>query len=212
MKTDQLIDMLAKRVEPEPPPPWRKRLALTLLVGLGVAVLLMVIALGVRPDIGAARMPVMMKALFSAAAAAAVLPLAVRLMRPGRPLGRRLAAVGVFVALAALVVCVALMGAPEDRRLDMWLGAGRMPWCVVLIPLLAAPTAALLLWLMRAFAPTRLALAGAAIGALSGGLGAMAYAMYCPTDSVAFVVTWYSIGIGFCAALGAALGSRILRW
>jgi hypothetical protein len=212
MKTDKLIDMLAKGVAPAERPRWRRRLAITLLVGLGVAVLLTAIGLGVRPDIGAARMPVMMKALFAAAAAAVALPLAVRLMRPGRPLGWRLAAVGVFFALSALVAGVALMGAPEDRRLDMWLGAARMPWCVVLIPILAAPSAALLLWLMRAFAPTRLALAGAAIGALSGGLGAMAYAMYCPTDSVAFVVTWYSVGIGFCAALGAAIGSRFLRW
>lgn len=212
MKTDQLIDMLSKGVEPAERPRWRRRLAITLLIGLGVAVLLTAIGLGVRPDIGAARMPVMMKALFAAAAAAVVLPLAMRLMRPGRPLGWRLAAVIVFFALAALVVGVALMGAPEERRMDMWMGVGGAPWCVVLIPILAAPAAALLLWLMRAFAPTRLALAGAAIGALAGGLGAMAYAMYCPTDSVAFVVTWYSVGIGFCAALGAAIGSKVLRW
>lgn len=212
MKTDQLIDLLAKGVEPAERPRWRQRLALTLLVGLGVAVLLTAIGLGVRPDIGAARMPVMMKAMFAAAAAAVILPLAVQLMRPGRPLGWRLAAVALFFAVAALAVFIALMGAPEDRRMDMWLGAGRVPWCVLLIPLLAAPTAALLLWLMRAFAPTRLALTGAAIGALSGGLGAMAYAMYCPTDSMAFVVTWYSVGIGFCAALGAAIGARFLRW
>jgi len=212
MKTDQLIDMLSKGVEPAERPRWRMRLAITLIAGLALAALLTVIGLGVRPDIGAARMPVMMKALFAAAAAALMLPLAVRLMQPGRPLGWRLAAVGVFAAIAALAVCIALLGAPEDRRLDIWLGAGRMPWCVVLIPILAAPAAALLLWLMRAFAPTRLALMGAAIGALSGGLGAMAYAMYCPTDSVAFVVTWYSLGIAFCAALGAAIGSRFLRW
>lgn len=212
MKTDQLIDLLAKGVEPAERPRWRRRLAITMLVGLVVAALLTAIGLGVRPDIGAARMPVMMKALFAAAAAAVMLPLAVRLMRPGRPLGWRLAAVGVFGLVCVVTVALALMGAPEDRRLEVWMGASGTPWCVVLIPILAAPAAALLLWLMRAFAPTRLALAGAAIGALSGGLGAMAYAMYCPTDSVAFVVTWYSVGIGFCAALGAAIGSRILRW
>ncbi|MBL8531151.1 MAG: DUF1109 family protein, partial [Hyphomonadaceae bacterium] len=62
------------------------------------------------------------------------------------------------------------------------------------------------------FAPTRLALAGAAIGAISGGVGAMAYAMYCPTDSVAFVTTWYSLAIALCAAIGAGVGSRLLRW
>ena len=40
----------------------------------------------------------------------------------------------------------------------------------------------------------------------------MAYAMYCPTDSVAFVTTWYALAIAVCAALGALLGSRLLRW
>jgi hypothetical protein len=212
MKTQSLIDMLAKGGEPAARPRWAARLGVTLAVGLLIAVLLTVIGLGVRPDIGAARMPVMMKALFAAAAAAVILPLAVRLMRPGRPLGWRLAAIALFVGVCVIAVCVALLGAPEDRRLEMWLSTGGVPWCVVLIPLLAAPAAALLLWMMRAFAPTRLALTGAAVGALSGGLGAMAYAMYCPTDSVAFVVTWYSLGIGACAALGAAIGSRFLRW
>src|SRR5690606_11552419 len=104
------------------------------------------------------------------------------------------------------------MGADPGERMEKLMGPSGMPWCLVLIPILAAPTAALLLWLMRSFAPTRLALSGAAIGALSGGVGAMAYAMYCPTDSLPFVVTWYSLAIGLCAALGAGLGSRLLRW
>lgn len=213
MKTDQLIDLLAKGVEPAERPRWMRRLAITLLAGLAAAAVLVVIGLGVRPDIGAARMPVMMKALFSAAAAAVMLPLVVQLMQPGRPLGWRLAAVGVFAAMCLLATAVALMGAPEDRRLAMWMGSGSgVPWCVVLIPILAAPAAALLLWMMRAFAPTRLALAGAAIGALSGGVGAVAYAMYCPTDSVAFVTTWYAVAIAVCAALGALIGSKFLRW
>jgi hypothetical protein len=82
----------------------------------------------------------------------------------------------------------------------------------VLIPILAVPAAALLTWFMRAFTPTRITLTGAAIGALSGGVSAMAYAMYCPTDSVAFVTTWYTLAIAVCAALGALVGSRFLRW
>jgi hypothetical protein len=34
--------------------------------------------------------------------------------------------------------------------------------------------------------------------------------MYCPTDSVAFVTTWYTLAIAVCAALGALVGSRFL--
>jgi hypothetical protein len=170
------------------------------------------IGLGVRPDIGAARMPVMWKTLFAAAAAMVMLSLALQLMRPGRPLGWRIGAVFVFFALCALATIIALIGEMPERRWEAWMGGAAFPWCVVLIPVIAAPTAALLVWLMRAFAPTRLAMAGAAIGALSGGVGAMAYAMYCPTDSVAFVTTWYALAIALCAALGALIVSRFLRW
>jgi hypothetical protein len=156
-------------------------------------------------------MPVMMKAMFSALCAAIILPVAVQLMKPGRPLGWRIGAVVLFAGVCVVATLVALMGKDPSERMQAWMGGG-VPWCVVLIPVLAAPTAALLLWLMRAFAPTRLALTGAAIGALSGGIGAMAYAMYCPTDSMAFVTTWYTLAIAVCAALGALVGSKLLRW
>lgn len=188
-------------------------MAITLVVGLLVAAALVAIGLGVRPDIGTARMPVMMKAMFSALAAAVILPIAVQLMKPGRPLGWRLGAIVIFVGVCALATIVALMGEMPEQRWQAWMGGeGRAPWCVVLIPVLAAPAAALLTWFMRAFAPTRITLTGAAIGALSGGLSAMAYAMYCPTDSVAFVTTWYTLAIAVCAALGALIGSKFLRW
>jgi len=211
MKTDHLIDLLARGAEPAEPVRWRLRLAFTLIAGLAIAAILVAIGLGVRPDIGVARMPVMMKAMFSAAAAAAILPIAARLMRPGRPLGWRIGAAVLFFAVCAIATVVALMGEMPEARWEAWMG-GTFPWCVVLIPILAAPTAAGLVWLMRAFAPTRLAMAGAAIGAVSGGVGAMAYAMFCPTDSVAFVTTWYAIAIAACAALGALIVSRLLRW
>ncbi len=211
MKTEQLIDMLARGIEPAERPCWARRLALMLVVGLLAAALLVVLGFGVRPDIGAAPMPVMLKALFSAAAAAAILPLAVQLMKPGRPLGWRIGAIGMFVGVCTLAAIVALMGETPRERLQAWTGGG-FPWCLVLVPILAAPSAALLFWLMRDFAPTRLGPTGAAIGALSGGIGAMAYSMYCPVDSLAFVTTWYVVAIALCAALGAIVGSKLLRW
>lgn len=213
MKTDDLINALSRGVEPAERPRWRMNLAVTLSVGLIAAAALVAIGLGVRPDIGAARMPVMMKALFSALAAAAILPIAVQLMKPGRPLGWRIGAIALFAGVCAIATIVALMGEMPEERWQAWMGGeGQAPWCVVLIPILAVPAAAMLTWFMRAFAPTRITLAGAAIGALSGGIGAMAYAMYCPTDSVAFVTTWYTLAIAVCAALGALIGSKFLRW
>ncbi|MGE0595022.1 MAG: NrsF family protein [Hyphomonadaceae bacterium] len=211
MKTDDLIAFLARGAEPEQRRRTGLRMAATLAAGFAVAALALVLILGMRPDIGAAITPVLLKAAFAAAAAAAVLPLAMQLAKPGRPLGWRLAAAFVFVAVSFGAAAIALLGAPSEARMQAWTG-GSFPWCLVLIPILAAPAAAGLVWLMRSFAPTRLTLSGAAIGALSGGVGAMAYAMYCPVDSIAFVTTWYVVAIAICAALGALIGARLLRW
>jgi hypothetical protein len=55
-------------------------------------------------------------------------------------------------------------------------------------------------------------LAGASVGALSGGIGAIIYAMICSLDSIAFVTIWYVAGIGISSALGAWLGAKVLHW
>lgn len=213
MKTDDLIEALSRNVEPAPPPPGPRRYAALALGGLGLGLLLLIATpnLGVRPDIGVALAPTLAKAAFSALAATMAAPLLLRLARPGRPLGWRLAALGGFFALCALIAAVALAGAEPGRRLEAWTGGG-FPWCLILIPLLGLPSAALLGWLVRGLAPTQLTMTGAAIGAVSGGLGAMIYAMYCPVDSIAFVTTWYALAIAFSAAIGAVVGAKMLRW
>lgn len=211
MKTDDLIAALARESGSEYRRNWARDLSLTLLAGLAVAALLVLIGLHVRADIGVALTPVLLKAAFSAAAAAALLPLVARLMRPGRPLGWRVAAAALLLCLCGLAALVALAGEAPGQRMQAWTGGG-FPWCLVMIPLLAAPCAALLVWLMRAFAPTRLTLTGASVGALSGAVGAMAYSMHCPVDSIAFVGTWYALAIAICAAIGALLGAKLLRW
>lgn len=211
MKTEELATVLAQGEGPAARPRALRALALAAAGGLALAIFLVAAAIGMRPDIGTAMMPVMWKAAFSAAFAAAALPLMMRLARPGRPLGWWIAAFAGFLIVVMIAGAIALMGAAPEERMTAWMGGG-FPWCLVVVPLLAAPTAALLLRLVRGLAPTSLSAAGAAIGAVSGGIGAMAYSMYCPIDSIAFVTTWYSIAIGLCAALGALIGGRLLRW
>lgn len=210
MKTDDLIDALA-RDSATPKARVAPRLAFALIVGLLIAVGLVLTFFGMRPDIGAARMMVMMKAGFAALGAGVALPLLMQLTKPGRGIGWRIAAVGGFVLLCVGCVAIALMGGAPAPRFES-MAAFRIPWCVVTIPLLATPTAALLGWLVRDLAPTRLAMTGAALGAVSGGVGAMAYAMYCPVDSAMFVATWYAVAIALCAVIGAVAGTRLLRW
>ncbi len=211
MKTEDLIEALARGEDATAKRKAWPRLVFALVIGLLLGVGLLLTFFGMRPDIGAARMTVMMKAGFAAMAAGVSLPLLMRLSRPGRGLGWRVAAIFGFAALCAVVTAIALMGGDPSTRFAAWMG-GQFPWCVVIIPLLAAPTAALLGWLVRDLAPTRLTMTGAALGAVSGGIGAMVYAMYCPVDSVAFVTTWYAVSIALCAVIGAVVGARLLRW
>jgi hypothetical protein len=211
MNTDDLIAMLARQNAPTPPAARGRRFIVAATIGLALAGALMIGWLGVRPDIGAALTPVLLKAGFAAAFAVLGLALAMRLAAPGRGPGAALAVLIGVCAAAAAAVIIALGLAPSGERLAAWTGGG-FPWCLVLIPVLGAPAAAALTWIMRDLAPTRLAPAGAAIGAASGGIGAMAYAMYCPVDSVAFVATWYALAIAVCAALGAVMISRFIRW
>jgi hypothetical protein len=211
MKTEDLIDALAN--EPAPPKAAAPlaRVAVALVAGLMGGGALLAVSLGVRPDIGVALATVMLKAGFAGAATAVVAPLLLRLARAGRAGGWRLAAIGGFAALCVLVVAVTLLGAEPGKRFALWMG-GAFPWCVAIIPALAAPTALLLVRVLRDLAPTDLSATGATVGAVAGGIGAMVYAMYCPVDSAAFVITWYAVGIAVAAALGALLGPRLLRW
>jgi len=212
MKTDRLIKFLALDAEPlQPPRPMRAALA-AISLGLLIAIALTAAALRMRPDIGAALAPVLLKAAFGAATVVVALPFVLRLARPGRPLGGRLLALlGGFIVIAAATTGIAFLQIDPEDRMNALTGGG-FPWCLVAVPLLGAPTAAALASLVRGLAPTSLTSAGAAIGAAAGGVGAMAYAMHCPVDSAPFVITWYSAAIALCAAVGAVLGTRLLRW
>jgi hypothetical protein len=77
---------------------------------------------------------------------------------------------------------------------------------------LAAPVYLALVWSLRRLAPTRLARTGAAAGLLAGGLAAAVYGLYCQESTAPFVATWYTLGVGACAAVGAGLGRWLLRW
>jgi hypothetical protein len=211
MKTDDLIDALSRHVEPTPPPRPIRAAAMAALPGLGVAVLILAVLIGVRPDYAAAMPQLLAKAGASALLAGAGGTWLAGTLTPGRAGRGRLAMAAGLTALLAGVGIAAGILTPAENRFAIWLGGG-FPWCLVLIPLLAAPVAVGLVVLARRLAPVRLTTAGAAIGATSGAVGAMVYAMHCPVDQVAFVGTWYAAAIALCAGLGALMGSRLLRW
>ena len=84
--------------------------------------------------------------------------------------------------------------------------------CMTAIPMMSLPLLAASLVGLRHGAPTRPAAAGAMAGLLSAGLAATVYASHCTDDSPLFVATWYSLATALVTALGAVLGSKLLRF
>lgn len=130
---------------------------------------------------------------------------------PGRPVAAPL----LVTAAVAMLIAIATTGwwvvYAEGRASALVLGSS---WstCSPSILLLSMPMLAALLVAIRRFAPTRLRLTGFAAGLCAGGAAAAIYALYCSEYSPAFIAIWYSFGIVAASALGAVIGSRVLRW
>jgi hypothetical protein len=110
-----------------------------------------------------------------------------------------------------LLAAFALASASAPERSTLILGHS---WgaCLVNISFLAAPVLVAMLWAAQRAAPTRPALAGAAVGLTAGALGAAVYALHCDEMAAPFLGTWYLLGMTIPALLGACVGIRLLRW
>jgi len=213
MKTDELIAALAADTPPIAPGALGRRLALALLVATAVATALVLVWLGMRPDVHFAmrKAAFWIKAGYTLALAACGFSLTLRMGRPGARPGPALAAAPAIFGALALLAVGELLASPASLRVDKLMGDS---WrvCPLLIMAIAAPVFAAAIWALRGMAPTRLRLAGASAGLLAGGVGATVYGLHCQEMSAAFVVTWYSLGVAGCVAVGALIGPRLLRW
>ena len=213
MRTDELVTMLATGAGAVQPHPAARRYAAALGWGVLGAALLMLTMLGPRPDLAAAVLLPMfwVKLAFVACFAAASLLLALRLSRPGHALGR--AAMGLAAPVLAIwtLAAVVLTRADAPQRTLLFFGD---TWnsCPFLIAMLSAPVFIAVIWAMNGLAPTRLRLAGAAAGLLSGAVGTLVYCLHCPELEAPFIGFWYLLGMSIPTAVGALLGPRLLRW
>jgi hypothetical protein len=208
MNTDDLIRaMAADTVQPAA--------ALTRLQGLPVALALSFAGLwlwgGFRADLGLAlRDPVSaMRIVLTLGLAAIALWAALRLARPAaRVVLWPLAGVA-GVALGLWVM--AYVSVPSEA-LGMAIQGKTMVGCLTTIPLLAVLPTGVVLYALRAGAPTRPRLAGAIAGLAGAGLAAAIYALQCTEDSPLFYVTWYGTAILGVTAVSALIAGRVLRW
>jgi hypothetical protein len=213
MNTDQLIAALSNGVEPVDPGAARRNLALAAAAGFVAGLPLLLALLGINPSLAtAALLPMFwVKLAFVAGLAAAGGWTVLRLSRPGAALGTpALALAAPALAMGALALA-ALALAQADQRLALLLGSS---WtvCPWRIAVLSMPAFVLILWAVKGLAPTRLRLAGAGAGMLSGAIGALVYLLYCPELAPPFLLVWYTLGMLLPAVLGALVGPRVLRW
>lgn len=211
MKTDALIDLLARRAGPAPRALLAKRLAPALAAGLMASCWACIVCFGlIPPALFGTHVP-WTKMVYAAALAAAACWWAARLSKPGAlAAAPRRAVLGVGM-LMAVIGLGAWLREPSAARVSALLGQS---WfiCPPAVVAVSLPALAGAFWALRGLAPTRPRAAGFAAGVLAGSIGACGYALSCPEASVAFVAVWYSLGILLTGALGAALGPRLLRW
>lgn len=213
MKTDDLISALANDASPTPSNAVARTLGLGLGLGVVVSALTMMLWLGIRADLMASMMtgPFWMKLAYALSVAALGFGLIERLARPDgeggvfRPL--ILAPLAIIVALAGYQ----LLGASDAVRMQLMLG-GSYQVCSRTIVILSIPIFLGLFWALRALAPTRLVLAGAVAGLVSGAAATAIYAFHCTESAAPFVAIWYTLGMLVAGAIGALLGRSLLRW
>jgi len=211
MKTERLIDVLARGAGPASPAAVARRLGTAAGAGLLVSAALALVWIGPVPAVMVGAAALWIKLAYGGALAVVAAWLAGRLARPAASCKAAVAGVLLVVSCMAVVGAASLLGMPAAERGPALLGSSWVtcPWSVVGLSL---PALGVALWALGGLAPTRPRLAGFAAGLFAGALGAFGYALACREISPAFVAVWYSAGIAMTALLGAAIGPRVLRW
>jgi hypothetical protein len=212
MDTDQLIRTLAadntQRAQPV-----GFVLMLALLAAAPISLLMFFSELGVRPDVMTAmRNPFFdLKFAVTLALAASAIGISLHLSRPEASLR----GFGWWLLVPAGLLVAGISGEmmmPQRAPMMTRLVGNNSRACLISIPLMSMPLLAGALLALRHGAPARPAVAGAIAGLVAAGLAATFYASHCTDDSPLFVATWYTIGTALVAAIGALIGSKVLRY
>ncbi len=213
MKTDDLISMLAKEPAKVDRGGQRLRILGLLAAGFLGSFAILLTWLQINPALMELAMHAWFWVRFSFIVSSAAIAWFVlsRLGKPGFAWRAKWWYLAIpFVLLAAMAIAT-FVRAPSDERMAMLLGVS---WdvCSRNIALLSIPIFIVSILIARRLAPVRLRLTGAVLGFFSGAAAAFVYSLYCPEIDPMFVSIWYAIGMLIPAAVGAALGRRLLAW
>lgn len=213
MKTDALIEALARGPIATDPRLPERRLAGAMAIGTALAATALLALLGIRDDFASAAVQPMfwMKLAFPIGLALAAFAATARLARPGDRAAAACGAIATLLVLLWALALVALAQAPAGTRAALVAGTTALP-CVASVVALSVPLFVAALLALRSLAPTRPRAAGAAAGLLAGAAAAAVYALHCTETALPFLAVWYVLGMTIPAAFGAIVGPRLLRW
>ena len=212
MDTEQLIRSLAADNSHRARPVGYV-LMLALLAAAPVALLIFFAELGVRPDIMTAMHNPFFDLKFAVTLALAISAIAVAL-HLSRP-EASLRGFGWYLLIPAGLLVAGISGEmmmPQRAPMMTRLVGNNSKFCMTFIPVISLPLLLAALLGLRHGAPSQPALSGAIAGMLSAGLAATLYASHCTDDSPLFVATWYTLATALVAAVGALIGSRVLKY
>lgn len=212
MDTDQLIRTLAAD-NAHRAPRVGALMTMGLLVAAPFSILIFATFLGVRPDVMTAMHNPFFDTKFAVTLSLAIpaIIISLHLSRPEALMRGWGWLLLLPVGLLAVAIGSEALMAPA-MPMTMRLVGKNSRWCMSAIPAMSLPLLAGALFGLRHGAPSRPALAGALAGLLSAGLAATLYASHCTDDSPLFVATWYTIATAIVTAIGAVVGSRVLRY
>jgi hypothetical protein len=118
------------------------------------------------------------------------------------------------IALAAAVLfpLAALVAASTGNVGDAFSAMQSVGQCLMYSAIGALATAIPMVLHLRRGAPTSPARASWLVGIASGGLGAFAYNLHCPFNSVVYIGLWYTLAVGVCAVIGRLVVPKLIRW
>lgn len=212
MMADKMIDRLVEDLTPVKPLKIRNGLALTLAIAAAFAAAVAMIA-GIRDDI---MMGVPHPMFFLRGGALLLLGVtsSYAVIAMSQPAVGNSFKGWIWALFAALLfpitaAVMAMMAAPDNIAI---LVPRYGVECLAISMLVGTGIAASqVLWLRRG-APVALERAGWLVGMSSGALGAAAYSLHCPFNSIFYVGLWYSLAVTLCAILGRLVVPHLIRW
>ncbi len=210
--SDKMIDRLVDDLTPVKPLRIRDGLALTLMTAALFAALVVVFA-GIRGDI-LMGIPDPMFFLRGGALLLLGLTSSYAVIAMSQPAVGNSFKGWVWALFAALLfpataAVMAMIAAPDNMAIFV---SRYGVECLAISMLVGTGIAAAQVFWLRRGAPVAPDRTGWLVGMSSGALGAAAYSLHCPFNSIFYIGLWYSLAVAICAILGRLIVPRLIRW